>query len=256
PALSTSVSGVSVDSGDVARSVLDHLGEDTNVSLTIPTGVSADPSVQAGGEVGARGAAGKGGNASRGLPDPASLPGAHAEAGPLRWLRARVDSDVPELQRLLAQALHAVVCVPDARTGMALTAARPDLTAVTVHGEVLSTTRVSRARTASGTRLASQTALEDTQTLIAELEGRSETIASALDELEPRVAAASAEAATALEALHSSDAKIMAAAEEVSRITGEIDSSRTRLQRAEDNATELQSRLQAAEREAESAQAA
>src|SRR5699024_2903631 len=149
----------------------------------------------------------------------------------------------------------AVVCVPDARTGMALTTARPDLTAVTVHGEVLSATRVSRARTASGTRLASQTALEDTQTLIAELEGRSETIASALDELEPRVAAASAEAATALEALPSSDAKIMAAGEEVSRITGELDVSRTRLQRAEDNATALRSPLPAAERAAESAPA-
>ena len=255
-ALSTTVSGVIVDSGEVALSVLDHLGEDTNVSLTIPSGASARPSVQAGGEVGARAAAGKGGNASDALPDPASLPGTDAEAGSLRWLRELVDSDVPELQSLLTQALHAVVCVPDARTGMALTTARPELTAVTVHGEVLSATRVSRARTASGTRLASQTALEATQPLIAELEGRSETIASALDELEPRLAAASAEAAAALEALHSSDAKIMAAAEEVSRITGEIDSSRTRLQRAEDNATELQSRLQAAEREAESAQAA
>src|SRR5699024_1967974 len=154
-ALSTTVSGVIVDSGDVALSVLDHLGEDTNVSLTIPTGVSADPSVQAGGEVGARAAAGKGGNASHALPDPdalpdpANLPDADAEAGPLRWLCELVDSDVPELQRLLAQAPHAVVCVPDPRTGMALTAARPELTAVTVHGEVLSTTRVSRARTAS-----------------------------------------------------------------------------------------------------------
>src|SRR5699024_4668467 len=100
------------------------------------------------------------------------------------------------------------------------------------------------------------TALEDTQTLIAELEGRSETIASALDELEPRLAAASAEAAAALEALHSSDAKIMAAAEEVSRITGEIASSRSRLRRVQDNAPQPQWRLQAAEREAEPAPAA
>src|SRR5699024_1536353 len=161
-ALSTTVSGVIVDSGEVALSVLDHLGEDTNVSLTIPSGASARPSVRAGGEVGARAAAGKGGNASHALPDPASLPGTDAEAGSLRWLRELVDSDVPELQSLLAQALHSVVCVPDARTGMALTTARPELTAVTVHGEVLSATRVSRARTASGTRLASQTALEDT----------------------------------------------------------------------------------------------
>src|SRR5699024_6873679 len=105
-------------------------GEDTNVSLTIPSGASARPSVQAGGEVGARAAAGKGGNASDALsdpdalPDPASLPGTDAEAGSLRWLRELVDSDVPELQSLLTQALHAVVCVPDARTGMALTTAR------------------------------------------------------------------------------------------------------------------------------------
>ncbi len=252
-ALSTTVSGVIVDSGEVALSVLDHLGEDTNVSLTIPTGAAVGSAT---GGAGAQAAAGKGGNAAPALPDPASLPGADADAGPLRWLSELVGSDVPELRALLEEALRSVVCVPDARTGIALTEARPELTAVTVHGEVLSTTRISRARTASGTRLASQTALEDTQTAIAELESRAEAIESALGALEPRLTAAREEATTALDALHSSDAKIMAAAEEVSRITGEIDVSRTRLQRAEDNATELQSRLEAAEREAEAAQAA
>ncbi|WP_173155973.1 chromosome segregation protein SMC [Brevibacterium permense] len=235
-ALSTTVSGVIVDDSAAALAVLDHLGEDTNVSLTIPAGVEP--------------AAGKGGgSALDSLPE---LPG----LGDLRWLSDVVDSDVPELRALLARALHGVVCVPDARTGIELTAARPELTAVTVHGEVLTATRISRARTASGTRLASQTALEDTHSLIADLDGRAEKLDASLRELEPRLTAAREESAAALDALHSSDAKIMAAAEEVSRITGEIGVARTRLQRAQENATELESRLAAAERDSQSAAAA
>jgi len=235
-ALSTTVSGVIVDDSAAALAVLDHLGEDTNVSLTIPAGV--EPS------------AGKGGGTTLD-----ALPELPASEG-LRWLSDVVDSDVPELRALLARALHGVVCVPDARTGIELTAARPELTAVTVHGEVLTATRISRARTASGTRLASQTALEDTHSLIAELDDRARKLDASLTELEPRLTAAREESAAALDALHSSDAKIMAAAEEVSRITGEIGVARTRLQRAQENATELESRLAAAERDSQSAAAA
>lgn len=238
-ALSTTVSGVIVDDSEVALAVLDHLGEDTNVSLTIPAGVEP--------------AAGKGGgSALDALP---TLPALPAVEG-LRWLSEVVDSEVPELRVLLARALNGVVCVPDARTGIELTEARPELTAVTVHGEVLTATRISRARTASGTRLASQTALEDTHSLISDLEARAGKLDASLRELEPRLTAARDESAAALDALHSSDAKIMAAAEEVSRITGEIGVARTRLQRAEDNATELESRLAAAERDSQSAAAA
>ncbi len=235
-ALSTTVSGVIVDDSAAALAVLDHLGEDTNVSLTIPAGVEP--------------AAGKGGGTTLD-----ALPELPASEG-LRWLSDVVDSDVPELRALLARALHGVVCVPDARTGIELTAARPELTAVTVHGEVLTATRISRARTASGTRLASQTALEDTHSLIAELDDRARKLDASLTELEPRLTAAREESAAALDALHSSDAKIMAAAEEVSRITGEIGVARTRLQRAQENATELESRLAAAERDSQSAAAA
>ena len=235
-ALSTTVSGVIVDDSAAALAVLDHLGEDTNVSLTIPAGVEP--------------AAGKGGGTT--LDAPPELPAVEG----LRWLSDVVDSDVPELRVLLARALNGVVCVPDARTGIELTAARPELTAVTVHGEVLTATRISRARTASGTRLASQTALEDTHSLIAELDDRARKLDASLTELEPRLTAAREESAAALDALHSSDAKIMAAAEEVSRITGDIGVARTRLQRAEENATELESRLAAAERDSQSAAAA
>lgn len=235
-ALSTTVSGVIVDNSAAALAVLDHLGEDTNVSLTIPAGVEP--------------AAGKGGgSALDSLPELPAL-------GDMRWLSEVVDSDVPELRALLARALHGVVCVPDARTGIELTEARPELTAVTVHGEVLTATRISRARTASGTRLASQTALEDTHSLIADLDDRAEKLDASLRELEPRLTAAREESAAALDALHSSDAKIMAAAEEVSRITGEIGVARTRLQRSQENATELESRLAAAERDSQSAAAA
>ncbi|MGZ1489437.1 chromosome segregation protein SMC [Brevibacterium sediminis] len=235
-ALSTTVSGVIVDDSAAALAVLDHLGEDTNVSLTIPAGVEP--------------AAGKGGGTTLdALPELPAM-------DDLRWLSDVVDSDVPELRALLARALHGVVCVPDARTGIELTAARPELTAVTVHGEVLTTTRISRARTASGTRLASQTALEDTHSLIADLDDREGKLDASLRELEPRLTAAREESAAALDALHSSDAKIMAAAEEVSRITGEIGVARTRLQRAQENATELESRLAAAERDSQSAAAA
>ena len=235
-ALSTTVSGVIVDDSDVALAVLDHLGEDTNVSLTIPAGVES--------------ATGKGGgSALEALPELPAL-------GDLRWLSEVVDSDVPELRTLVARALHGVVCVPDARTGIELTESRPELTAVTVAGEVLTATRISRARTASGTRLASQTALEDTRSQITDLEDRAGKLDASLRELEPRLSAAREESAAALDALHSSDAKIMAAAEEVSRITGEIGVARTRLQRAQDNATELYGRLTAAERDSQSAAAA
>ncbi|MGO0603815.1 chromosome segregation protein SMC [Brevibacterium linens] len=235
-ALSTTVSGVIVDDSDVALAVLDHLGEDTNVSLTIPAGVES--------------ATGKGGgSALEALPELPAL-------GDLRWLSEVVDSDVPELRTLVARALHGVVCVPDARTGIELTESRPELTAVTVAGEVLTATRISRARTASGTRLASQTALEDTRSQITDLEDRAGKLDASLQELEPRLSAAREESAAALDALHSSDAKIMAAAEEVSRITGEIGVARTRLQRAQENATELESRLTSAERDSQSAAAA
>ncbi|SDS42425.1 condensin subunit Smc [Brevibacterium siliguriense] len=235
-ALSTTVSGVIVDDSEVALAVLDHLGEDTNVSLTIPAGAETG--------------AGKGGGSA--LPALAELP----DLGDLRWLSDVVDSDIPELRTLLKRALHGVACVPDARTGIELTEARPELTAVTVHGEVLTATRISRARTASGTRLASQTALEDSHSQIADLEDRAGKLDSELEELEPRLTTAREESAAALEALHSSDAKIMAAAEEVSRITGEIGVARTRVQRAEENATELETRLAAAERDSQSAAAA
>ena len=90
----------------------------------------------------------------------------------LRWLSDVVDSEVPELRALLARALNGVVCVPDARTGIELTEARPELTAVTVHGEVLTATRISRARTASGTRLAPADRARGHSFLIAELDDR------------------------------------------------------------------------------------
>ena len=241
-ALSSTVSGVIVDSGDVALSVLDHLGEDTNVSLTIPA-ETKEPTTPAG--------AGKGGAATRRLPDIAGL-----ESGDLRWLADLVSSDTPALEALVTASLETVVCTQDAATGLAVIAARPDLTAVTIHGEVLTATRISRARTASGTRLASQTALEDTRTQIAELETAAAGFDAEIARVEPALTEAKTASAQALESLHSSDAAIMAAAEEVSRITGEISVAQTRLQRARDNAAELDSRLEAARRESAAAESA
>ena len=60
-ALSTTVSGVIVDSGQAALTVLDHLGEDTNVSLTIPSGTHPAPAGTAEATASA-GGSGKGGD--------------------------------------------------------------------------------------------------------------------------------------------------------------------------------------------------
>ena len=253
-ALSNTVSGVLVDSGRVALTVLDHLGEDTNVNLTIPAGTGAGAKV---GDSSSR-PVGKGGTAdsvtqTSAVPD---FEANHGTAGTVRWLNEVVTSDVPELAALLNSALEAVVCADDAATGLALIEAHPELTAVTVHGEILTATRVSRARTASGTRLASQAALEDTHAMLTELEKSLTGFDSDINRVETELAQAKTAATQALDSLHSSDAAIMAAGEEVSRIASDIATATTRLQRAKDNGVELTTRLEAAQREARTAEAA
>ena len=236
-ALSTTVSGVIVDSGQAALTVLDHLGEDTNVSLTIPSGTHPAPAGTAETTASA-GGSGKGG-----------------DAGPQR-LADFVRADDPALDTLVRTALAAVVCAPDAATALAVVDADPQLTAVTVHGEVVTSTRVSRARTASGTRLASQPALTETEETIAGLEATVTGLEADIAATERRLAEAEPVTAAALEALHSSDAQIMAAAEEVSRITGEIAADETRLSRAGENDAELRRRLAGAQQDADTAEAA
>lgn len=243
-ALSNTVSGVLVDSGQVALTVLDHLGEDTNVHLTIPAGARAGTS------------AGTKAGASAETKTRPTLSGSAGGDASVRWLSDVVSSDVPELTELLKSALETVVCVDDADSALSLIGAHPELTAVTVNGEILTATRVSRARTASGTRLSSQTALEETRSSITELEQAQTRTAADIDQLEAKLAEAKAAAAAALEKLHSSDAAIMAAGEEVSRITGDITTAQTRLQRAKDNEVELKTRLETAEREARTAETA
>ncbi|GAA1852510.1 chromosome segregation protein SMC [Brevibacterium marinum] len=248
-ALSNTISGVLVDSGRAALDVLNHLGEETNVHLTIPAGATAGRG--AGAHPGS--GAGKGTDATKALP---TLDGTVGGASSVRWLTEIVSSDIPELDALLNTTLAPVVCVDDAASGLAIIEDHPELTAVTVHGEVLTATRVSRARTASGTRLASQTALEDTRTTITELQKARTRIDADIDRVDATLTEAKTTAAAALEKLHSSDAKIMAAGEEVSRITGDIDTARTRLQRAKDNEVELAERLETAERDARTAESA
>lgn len=237
-ALSTTVSGVLVDSGRAALGVLDHLGEDTNVSLTIPTGTLAPTHPDPDPAAAALRSGGKGGDTET------------------TRLADFVRAEDPALDTLVKTALAAVVCAPDAPTALALVDAHPQLTAVTVDGEVITSTRVSRARTASGTRLASQTALTETQETIAGLEQTVAGLDAAIAETDAQLEEAKPVTAAALEALHSSDAAIMAAGEEVSRIAGEIDAARTRLARAQDNDAELHRRLTASQQEAEAAEAA
>ena len=253
-ALSNTVSGVLVDSAQVALTVLDHLGEDTNVHLTIPAGA------RTGAAAGAGAGAGKGSNqltstssATKALPE---LSGTGDGAPSVRWLSDVVSSDVPELNELLNSALETVACVVDAASALSIIDSRPELTVVTLGGEILTATRVSRARTASGTRLASQTALEETRSSITELQQARTRIDADIDGVEAKLAEAKATASAALEKLHSSDAAIMAAGEEVSRITGDITTAQTRLQRAKDNEAELATRLETAEREARTAESA
>ena len=250
-ALSNTVSGVLVESGRVALAVLDHLGEDTNVNLTIPAGDSSPSSAGKGGSEGALRWLNE--VVTSDVPD---LDATGGSEGALRWLNEVVTSDVPELDALLNSALEAVVCADDAATGLALIEAHPELTAVTVHGEILTSTRVSRARTASGTRLASQAALEDTHATITELEKSLTGFDSDIDRVETELAQAKTAATQALDSLHSSDAEIMAAGEEVSRIASDIATATTRLQRAKDNGVELTARLEAAQRDVRTAEAA
>ncbi|AZL09918.1 chromosome segregation protein SMC [Brevibacterium aurantiacum] len=253
-ALSNTVSGVLVDSGQVALTVLDHLGEDTNVHLTIPAGAGSR-----GGAAG-KSSAGKGANPtaetmakSRALP---TLTGSADGKSTVRWLTEVVSSDVPELTQLLNAALETVVCVDDAGSALSVIDSHPELTAVTIHGEIVTATRVSRARTASGTRLASQTALEETQASISELQTAHSGVETDIDRVAAKLTEAKTVAAAALEKLHSSDAAIMAACEEVSRITSDITTAQTRLQRAKDNEVELATRLETAERDARTAESA
>lgn len=253
-ALSNTVSGVLVDSGQVALTVLDHLGEDTNVHLTIPAGAGSR-----GGAAG-KSSAGKGANPtaetmakSRALP---TLTGSADGKSTVRWLTEVVSSDVPELTQLLNAALETVVCVDDAGSALSVIDSHPELTAVTIHGEIVTATRVSRARTASGTRLASQTALEETQASISELQTAHSGVETNIDRVAAKLTEAKTVAAAALEKLHSSDAAIMAAGEEVSRITSDITTAQTRLQRAKDNEVELATRLETAERDARTAESA
>lgn len=253
-ALSNTVSGVLVDSGQVALTVLDHLGEDTNVHLTIPAGAGSR-----GGAAG-KSSAGKGANPtaetmakSRALP---TLTGSADGKSTVRWLTEVVSSDVPELTQLLNAALETVVCVDDAGSALSVIDSHPELTAVTIHGEIVTATRVSRARTASGTRLASQTALEETQASISELQTAHSGVETDIDRVAAKLTEAKTVAAAALEKLHSSDAAIMAASEEVSRITSDITTAQTRLQRAKDNEVELATRLETAERDARTAESA
>ncbi|RBP67929.1 condensin subunit Smc [Brevibacterium sanguinis] len=256
-ALSNTVSGVLVDSRHAALEVLDHLGEDTNVTLTIPSGVTAAGTNGAsanGAGVGGASADGAIANGDGGHGGDGNGGDGNVIAAPVRRLGELVDSDIPELDALLKTALASVVCTEDAQQALTVIDERPDLTVVTVTGEVITPTRVSRARTATGTRLASRTALEETRAAGAELEETIAGLDAELERLEPALARAQERTTGALEALHASDAAIMAAAEEVSRITGDLETARTRLDRARENEAELLSRLEAATREAQAAE--
>jgi len=176
---------------------------------------------------------------------------------------------VPDsLQGAIRRLLAGVVLVADAEIAQHVIAARPDLSAVTAHGDVFSAAMVRGGSADAPSLIETQAAVDETSAELARAQGAGHEAQFRLAAATTALEAASATADAHLERLHESDARMAAVAEQLGALGSAIRSARAefdRLERAREQAaaalpadrdavTELTARLEAATAEPEEAE--
>ncbi len=169
-----------------------------------------------------------------------------------RWVADVVKIGDPAAQGTLAL-LAGVVVVDDVRAAASLVAERPDLTAVTLEGDVLTALTVVGGSANAPSLLEVQAAVDDAGARLQEVTARLERGRFALAAAQARRAEAQDRADTALERLHESDARLAAVAERLGHLNsilrsavGESDRLAASMAKAEANIAEAQLDLEVA----------
>ena len=146
--------------------------------------------------------------------DPAGqrLPDGHVLAVDVVDAPASVRSAVRNL-------LRGVVIVPDLSAARSLVRERPNTTAVTPNGDLLSRTRVAGGSQHAESLLEVQSALQDAEDKLAAVNHRRESIRFELVTAQERVTSAGHEVERTLSALHESDASMAAVAEQLGQFS-------------------------------------
>ncbi|WP_284987112.1 chromosome segregation protein SMC [Arthrobacter sp. fls2-241-R2A-172] len=169
-----------------------------------------------------------------------------------RWVAGVVKIGDPAAQGTLAL-LAGTVVVDDVEAAASLVAERPDLTAVTLEGDVLTTLTVVGGSTNAPSLLEVQAAVDDAGARLQEVTARLERGRFALAGAQARRAEAQDRADAALERLHESDARLAAVAERLGHLNsilrsavGESDRLAASMAKAEANIAEAQLDLEVA----------
>jgi len=169
-----------------------------------------------------------------------------------RWVADVVKIGDPAAQGTLAL-LAGVVVVDDVRAAASLVAERPDLTAVTLEGDVLTALTVVGGSANAPSLLEVQAAVDDAGARLQEVAARLERGRFALAGAQARRAEAQDRADAALERLHESDARLAAVAERLGHLNsilrsavGESDRLAASMAKAEANIAEAQLDLEVA----------
>ncbi|WP_416404551.1 chromosome segregation protein SMC [Arthrobacter sp. LFS091] len=169
-----------------------------------------------------------------------------------RWVADVVKIGDPAAQGTLAL-LAGTVVVDDVQAAASLVAERPDLTAVTLEGDVLTTLTVVGGSTNAPSLLEVQAAVDDAGARLQEVTARLERGRFALAGAQARRAEAQDRADAALERLHESDARLAAVAERLGHLNsilrsavGESDRLAASMAKAEANIAEAQLDLEVA----------
>ena len=172
------------------------------------------------------------------------MPALPAPPAGARWA-ADLVSTSPELVDGIEALLAGTVVVSELAGACELVRARPDLRAVTLHGDVVSATHVLGGSAGNPSVLELQAAADEAKSALAAAEQEAERASAGLARVREQESAAAAAVEVALAKLHESDARIAAVAEQLAELSAaaraahaeaeRLDTAREAAERARDN---------------------
>ncbi|MGZ4619324.1 MAG: chromosome segregation SMC family protein, partial [Frankiaceae bacterium] len=152
------------------------------------------------------------------LPAPPPVPALPAPPAGGRWA-ADLVSTSPELVDGIEALLAGTVVVSELAGACELVRARPDLRAVTLHGDVVNATHVLGGSAGNPSVLELQAAADEAKSALAAAEQEAELAGAGLARVREQGTAAAAAVEVALAKLHESDARIAAVAEQLAELS-------------------------------------
>jgi chromosome segregation protein len=162
----------------------------------------------------------------------------------VQWVSALVDAP-DRLRTALDQVLTGIVAVSDLAAAEALVHSRPDLTAVTVDGDVLSAARASGGSSTAPSLLEVQAAVDEAASEADAATRRVEQARFALVGARERLHIARAAVEDALDRLHDSDARLAAVAERLGQLGATVRAAHGEAERTHRGLAEAESALTA-----------